>query len=160
MQLAHRARCWNFDQLVLDQVDLGADIFEHGIIVIDDRIEKRVGKVIGSHFADGASGAANPRPDRFEDVELRFFLECDQEIFSEKHADLLAAHYFPVIEVKHVRDDEKIVVVLLDLRPLRGIEDVFERERMQIETRTERAQDFDVPQPIDVDPGHALIIEM
>ena len=59
-----------------------------------------------------------------------------------------------------MRDDEEIVVVLLNLRPLCGVEDVFERERMQIETRTERAQDFDVPQPIDVDPGHALIIEM
>jgi hypothetical protein len=33
-------------------------------------------------------------------------------------------------------------------------------ERMEIETRPERAEHLDVAEPVDVDPGDALVIEM
>ena len=83
-----------------------------------------------------------------------------EEIFPQKHADLLAAHLFLGIEIKHLRDDEEVLVVLLHLGPLASREHVFERERMNVELRPERAENVDVPQPVDVDPADALVVEV
>src|SRR3982751_9526 len=127
--------------------------------MVDDGIEERVGEIIRTHFSNGAVGVANPRPNRLEDIELGFLLESDEKMFAEKHADLFAAHLASLVAVNHVGDDEKVIIVLLDLRALAGVQNVFERERVKIELRTQNPQDFNVPQPVDVDPGDALIVE-
>ena len=65
-----------------------------------------------------------------------------------------------IVEIKHLDDDEEVTVILLELGALAGREHIFERERMEIKTRTERAQNIDVAQPVDVDPGDAIVIEV
>ena len=49
---------------------------------------------------------------------------------------------------------------MLDLWTLPGVEYVFESKRMKVESPSEKAQHVDVVEPIDVDPGDAIIIEM
>src|SRR4051794_28730438 len=128
--------------------------------MVDDRIEQGVSEIIRAHFANGAPWNPDPRPDRIEDIELCFFLEGNEKVFSQKHTDLLAAHDLTAIEVKHVSDEEKVVVVLLNLWALEGIENVFQGQRVQIKLRTEGAQDPDIAEAVDVDPGNALVVEM
>ncbi len=63
----------------------------------------------------------------------------NEEILAEKHADLFAAHLLFLIQVEHLRDDEEVAVILLHLGALAGRENVFERERMKVELRSERS---------------------
>src|SRR5687767_2321099 len=119
--------------------------------MVDDGIEQSVGKIISAAFSNRSIGRADARADRLENVEVAFLLDGDEEIFSQKHADLLAAHLFFGIQIKHLRDDEEVIVVLLHLGPLASREHVFERERMEVKLLSERAENVDIPQPVDVD---------
>ena len=73
---------------------------------------------------------------------------------------MLAAYLLVLVEINHLGDDEEIVIILFHLRALAGVEHVFQGQRVQIETLPEDAQDAQVTQAIDVDPGDKLIAEM
>ena len=73
---------------------------------------------------------------------------------------MLAAYLLVLIEIKHFRDDEEIVIILFHLRTLARVEHVFQGQRVQIETLPEDAQNAQVTQAVDVDPGDKLIAEM
>jgi hypothetical protein len=87
-------------------------------------------------------------------------LQSNEKALAEKHADLLAAHLLLLIEIKHFRDDEQVVIVMLDLRPLARVEHVFESEWVEVESFSEQAQHIDVAETVDVDPRDPFIIEM
>ncbi len=71
------------------------------------------------------------------------------------HAQLLV-HYHLCLAVKpdHFQDNEQIVVIVIDFRPLARIEDVFEYQGMQIKHRSDPADVFYIVQSVNVDPGH------
>src|SRR5207237_7274616 len=97
---------------------------------------------------------------RFEYIKISFLLESNEKMFPEEHADLFATHLLRLIQVEHLHDDKQVVVVLLDLRTLAGGKHIFQRERREIETRSEGAKNVDVAESVDVDPSHALIVQM
>jgi hypothetical protein len=72
----------------------------------------------------------------------------------------LAAHLLLRIQVKHLRNDEEIVIVLLGLRALPGLKHILERKRMQMESFPKHAQHIEIAQPVDVDPGHSFVVEV
>jgi hypothetical protein len=93
-------------------------------------------------------------------IEVCLFLQRNQKSLAQKHAHLLAAHLALRIQVKHLRNDEEIVIVLLGIRSLPGLKHIFERERMQMESFPKHAQHIEIAQPDDVDPGHSFFIEV
>ncbi len=73
---------------------------------------------------------------------------------------MFAAYLVFLIEINHLGDDEEIVIILLHLWTLAGVEHVFQGQGMQIKTFPEDAQNAQVAQAVDVDPGNKLIVEM
>src|SRR4029434_6036123 len=65
-----------------------------------------------------------------------------------------------LVEIKHFRDDEEIVIILFHFWTLVRVEHVFQGQRVQIETLPEDAQNAQVTQAVDIDPGDKLIVEM
>ena len=146
--------------MVLEFLDVGTEFVEHGVEVVDDGIEQGVGEVVGLGFPDGAPAAAEAGPDRVEDVVLALFLHRDDEIFPEKQTDLFATNGAVFVLIDHLGDDENVIGGGLDFRPLAGVEDVLERERMEIEFFPEEGERLDIAEPVDVDPGHFAVFDM
>src|SRR5262245_16914006 len=121
--------------------------------MVDYRVEQGISKVIRAAFADPTLLASDSRPDRLKNVTFWFLLQGDEEGFAQEHADLLAANLLIFFEIKHLRDDEKIVIILFHFWTLVGIEHVFQGQRVQIETLPEDTENAQVAQAIDVDPG-------
>ena len=160
VQAADRANKWIVDQFVLDCVNLCPDRFQDRVIMIDDGVEKRVGQVVRSRLANSAFAAADARAHGLKDIEVGFLLDGNEKGLPEEHAHLFGAYIFVVLEINHFGEEEEIVVILFDLWALVGIEHVFQGERVQVEALTQDAQDTEVAQAIDVNPGHELVIEM
>ncbi len=56
------------------------------------------------------------------------------------------------VVVEETCDEEEVVAVILDLRPLVGVEDVFEHQRMQLEAPADLAQHLGFVQAMHVEP--------
>src|ERR1043166_1253068 len=108
--------------------------------MVDYRIEQRIRQIIRTRFPNPPAGGADACPHRIENIEVGLFLQRNQKSLAQKHAHLLAAHSLLRIQVKHLRNDEEIVIVLLGLRSLPGLEHILERKRMQMESFPEHAQ--------------------
>ena len=150
----------SFQQLVLEFLDGSADVFEHGVVVVDDRVEQGVGEVVRLELADRAAAGADAGADGIEHVILGLLLHGDDEVFPEKQAHLLAADGVAIVLIDHLGDDEEVVGRLLDFRALAGVEDVFEGERVELEFLAEDSEGFHVAEAIDVDPGDLAVVEM
>ena len=83
-----------------------------------------------------------------------------KEILAEEHADLLAADGGTFVLIDHLRDDEQIFGKGLGFRPLAGVEDVFERERVEVELFADGLERLDVAEAVDVDPGDSAAMEL
>ena len=89
-------------------------------------------------------------------------MELTREDFERIEADLLdmpdMAQTLAVValfaERQIARDDEVIVLVGVGLRPLRRIDDVLERERMDLEDLAEALQQHFVAEALHVEPDH------
>src|SRR4029079_15485881 len=90
MQAPNRPQKRIVAQLVLDDVNLTPDGFEHWIIVIDKRIEQRIGKIVSAGLSNPAFATPNARAHRLEDIEVGFLLKRNEKGFAEEHADLSA----------------------------------------------------------------------
>ena len=64
------------------------------------------------------------------------------------------------IEIKHFRDDEQVVIVMLNFRPLARVEHILKSEWVEVESFSEQAQHVNVTETIYVDPCDPFIIEM
>ena len=69
------------------------------------------------------------------------FLSTSRLIFSRKQA---------------LENDEKVVVVLLELGPLVGVQDIFEYEVVNTEIRADGLDQVDIGQALDQHPGYRL----
>ena len=127
--------------------------------MVDDGVEEGMREVVAPGFSDIAAATADAAAHGLEDVALVFLLDGDEELLADEHAHLLTLDVPLGIEVEHFRDDEEVAVILLHLGPLAGVEDVFQRKGVEIETFANLFQDLDVPEAIDINPRDAIIVE-
>lgn len=81
-----------------------------------------------------------------------FLLEGEEKIIAEEKAHLLEDEFLLAVEVNHFADDEDVLLIRLDLGPLRGVEHVLEGKWMQAESPAELSQEIEVAESVDVDP--------
>ena len=84
----------------------------------------------------------------------RVLLDRDQKRFPQKQAHLLEAQFVAFLEINHLAHDEEVVFKRLDLGPLRRVQDILNRQRMQTKTLGHPLQQRHITQSLDVDPVH------
>ena len=85
-------------------------------------------------------------------------LEGDDEILAEEDGDLLVAVGCDVVD--HPDDDEGMVLEEIDLRPLAGVDDVLQRQRMQAENAADLLDQLDVGEAGAIKPDHRPLVAM
>ena len=84
----------------------------------------------------------------------------DQEVLAEEHVELGCVQPLNVLVVdREVENDEEVVRVLVDLRPLALREDVLHVELVEAETLGERGR-LEVAGTLDVNPGETVSGEL
>ena len=137
--------------------DAAAQVLHDNEVVVHDHVQQRVQKVIGARSAQAAGGAAQAFAHGIEHIAGPF-LEGDQQVGCEHEGDLLALDGTGVmIEREHLRDHEKPGVVFLHLRPVIGVEHIFQQQCVQIETLAHGAQHPLVHKAVDIDPGDLML---
>ncbi len=127
--------------------------------MIGHRVEQRVGEMIRAAAADLLVAAKDAMAHRLEHVLIRLLLDRDEDILAEKHADLLRADLAGfVVDVHHLRHDEEMPGVIVDLWPLVGVEDVLHRQRMHMKMIGHALEHRHVAQPADVHPAHQIVV--
>ena len=139
------------DQLVLQHLNAVAEIFEDDKIAVDDGIEKGIGEIVGPQSADAPLARAQSFAHLGENIPF-LLLEGENVAGSENETDLLDAYTVGRIELQHFRDEEKIVAVILQLRPLACVEDILLHQRMDAETAADRLDDRDIVDTVDIQP--------
>ena len=121
-----------------------------GKIAVDDRIDQRIGEIVG---------LARPQAVRIAGLDAlahgveriaRPLLEGDDEILAEEDGDLLVAVSAGVVD--HAEHDEGMVLEEVDLRPLAGIDRVFERQRVQPEDAPDLGNQLDIGKTDAIEP--------
>ena len=56
-----------------------------------------------------------------------------------------------------MKDEELVVLIILDLGPLRNVEHILERERMELKVSPQGLDHLDIPQAIHIEPEHAIV---
>ena len=92
-------------------------------------------------------------------MSMLVIVEGDHVVLAEEDADL-ARMQLAVLVGRIVQHDEALALVEVELAPLVGVEDVLERQRMQVEGHAEVAQHVRAGTAGDVDPGVARRAEM
>ena len=150
MQLAHLVLLRVAEHLVLDAVDPVADRLDRRKIAVDDRIDQRVGEIVG---------LARPQPVRVAGLDAlahrieriaRPLLEGDDETLAEEYGDLLVAIKRGVVD--HGEHDEGMVLEQIDLRPLAGVDHVLEGQRMQAEDAADLGDQLDIGEADAIQP--------
>ena len=143
--LLQRGRIGPFQHLGLQLGDLHAQLLESRLVVVDQRVEQRVGHTVGgAGHVDGAAQAAF-LDDR--DAPQRHGVVGDQEVLPEEEVQL-AGGEGPVLAavVDRMDDHEQVgveaVVLLglvgLDLRRGALVDAVLDRERVEVEHALEQ----------------------
>ena len=78
----------------------------------------------------------------------------------EKNADLLECELVFLAEIDHLADDEEVVCEVLDFRTLRRVQDILEREGMDVKMVAQLVQDIEVPKAVDIDPVDLVRIQL
>src|SRR4029077_10762371 len=94
-------------------------------------------------------------PNRLENVRSSIFLDRNDIMIAEHKTNLLEDQFSLRFFVSHLQDDEKLLLILVDVWSLAGIEHIFQRERMNSEMFAQFLQGPDVTQAADVDPAHS-----
>ena len=153
MDLRHRAPARVVDGLVLDHLHRFAERLDDRVVAVDQRVDQRIGEVVGGHRADQRA-AADPGAHRVEDV-LALLFEADHEVRADDEAHLLELALRVAVEARHPGDHEVVALVRLHLRPLRHVHHVRERERVDPEDLADPPQTGLVAEAVHLDPLHA-----
>ncbi len=65
---------------------------------------------------------------------------------------------FRFIIREHLRDDEEIIIKILQLWPLLRVQDVFQDQSVQTKVFSDLLYNIYVMEAVDVDPGHGGLI--
>ena len=140
------------DQRIFQIFDLLAEFVQDDEVAVHDRVEEGMGKVVRPGLPQAALLVAEPLPDRVEESSL-LLLKGDQPVAAEDDADLLGDKTAAGVFMEEPEDDVEIIAVVLALRALLRVQDVFEDERVEAEDVPHLFEELDFMETVDVDPG-------
>ena len=133
-----------------------ADRFQHGKVGVDRRVDQPVRQVIGPH-ALPRDALLVPQPGAHQiEVVARPLLKRHHVVLAQEHAELFGELF--VGRIGNPQHDVQVLVVELDLRPLMNVDDVLQRERMNVKHLGDAAQRFFAAEPDDIDPHHGPLV--
>ena len=149
------------EDLLLEPLELVPDLAEHREAVVeravDDLVEQVARALENSSLAHLLVGAA--ALEQVLDRLQRHVRQRDEEVGPDEHVEL--ARVQPpdlLVEHREVQDDEQVVVVLVDLRPLVARQDVLVVERVELEVLLEPGA-VERAGALDVDPAQAAVLD-
>ena len=131
-----------------------AVFFKRGEVVIDDGVDDGVGEVVGASIAESNPAGANAFAHFFEAVPF-VFLKGDDEAFAEEYGNLFG-HEAIGIFMRHADDGEEEIFVFVDLGALAEVDDIFQRERMEVEALGDLFHAMVITEPDDVEPEDGI----
>ncbi len=135
---------------VLEEVAHGLD---DRVVGVDHRVDERIREIPGAAGADPHVAPMQPFADRRELVAVPF-LEREDIVGADEHRQLLVDELGdPVRLPRGPHDHQGVIGEHLDLGTLRGVDDVFQRERVDAEGLRHRLDDRGIAQPANVDPA-------
>ncbi len=138
-------------QLVLDVLDLFADVLEEREALVDDEIDQAVEEEITAALPHAPDVVAQAGAHRLEGVG-RARMKADEVVRAEEQADLVGLDR-RIGALGQVHHEEDLPLVLVELGALPGVEHVLQGEDVEAEHRAELAQRVGHHAPLDVDPG-------
>ena len=145
-------------RFVLKFLEVGRQLLDQWELAVDNEIDQRIDQVVHSKRTQPRTCRLQPVAHRLEDVRL-VIVERDHIVLAEEDADLPRMQ-LTVLVGGIAEHDEALPLVEVELAPLVGVEDVLERQGMQVEGHAEVAQHLRARPPRDVDPGVAGRAEM
>ncbi len=145
------------EDVVLERVELVADLAQHREAVVEAVVDQPVHQVAGAAREELlaqlllAAAALEQVLDRLQ----RLVRDRHHVVGPDEDVELAGAE--PprgAVEDRQVEDDEEVVVVDVDLRPLVAREHVLEVERVEVEVLLQPGA-LQRPGPLDVDPAQA-----
>src|SRR5712692_9090599 len=150
------------EHLVLDRVELVPDLVQDREAVVEEVVEDVVEEVAGA-LAEQARAkclvlvAALEEAGDGKQLDGR---QRDQEVGAEEDVELGGVQALDGLVVdREVEDDEEVLGVLVDLRPLALREHVLEVERVPAEAKRESLR-LVLARRVQVDPGDAVLAEL
>ena len=139
-------------------VDGVFDLFQNRQVVVDDRIDKRIGEVVRPKFPDLGSGVVYPLPDITEHVP-RFFLKGHNEVLADDDAQLFTGYagLGPAV-FEHLKHDVEVSVEILDLRALTGVQNILKRQGFDPEKLPSLLDERCIVQSADIDPDNPVFL--
>ena len=149
------------EDLVLDGVELVADLAEHREAVVEgvvdepvEQIARALGEVLLARLLLRAAALEEVR-DRLQGLVR----DRDQVVAADEDVQLTRVQALHRVVVhREVKDDEEVVGVLVDLRPLVAGEHVLEVQRVEVEVLLEPAH-LELRGVLDVNPAQALAVD-
>jgi hypothetical protein len=90
MEFLHHVARRMLEKLVLEFIDIRADLLQHRVIMVDDRIDQHMGQIVRLGLSNHPPPGSQPFAHLSKDVVIRFLLNGDEHIFREKKVHLLA----------------------------------------------------------------------
>ncbi len=84
-------------------------------------------------------------------------LKGQNESLADDGADLLRVQVLTL--PGDAQDDEKMLIVGLNLRSLMGVEDILEGQLVHAETLAQLANQLHITQPLDINPGDRMTLQ-
>ena len=142
VQLPHLVLVRRVQHLVFDAVDHFAGGLDRREIAVDDGVDQRIGEIVGAACAQPVGHRAfDALAHGIERIAFAL-LEGDDEVLAEEDGDLLVAVRRDIVD--HPDDDEGMILEEIHLRPLAGVDDIFQRQRMQAENAADLLDQRDV----------------
>ena len=149
------------EDLVLERVELVADLAQHREAVVEAVVDDPVQQVAGAAREELLAqllllaAALEQVLDRLQ----RRVRDRDQEVAADEDVELAGVEPPDLaVEDREVQDDEQVVVVLVDLRPLVAREHVLEVEGVEVELLLEPGG-LERRRALDVDPAQARALD-
>src|SRR4051794_9350510 len=160
--VAHDVLGAALEDVVLQRVELVADLAQHREAVVEAVVDEAVEEVAGATreelLAELLFGAA--ALEEVLDRLQRLVRDRDEEVGADEEIELARAEALGgAVEDGQVQDAEQVVVVDVDLRPLVAREDVLEVEGMEVEVLLEPGA-LQRPRVLDVDPAEAAPLDL
>jgi hypothetical protein len=137
-------------QLRLQFAQLMGERLGDGIVVVDQRIQRRVREVIYPVLRDGSDPVADALPDGIEKSEVAI-LKGHEASLGENEAHLARPDAAVLFDHRYARHDHVVVRVDVRLGPLREVDRVLENQRGEPEDVAHPASPICRPRP----PGTA-----
>jgi hypothetical protein len=119
------------EHVILDVLELGAEFFDDGRVIIDEEVDQGVRDAVRSARSD--AGALREPLDQRGDGTQRCGTKRDEVVLAQKQIELGGVELVGAREIDGVRDNEQVVLVVLDLGQRIRRDAVLDRERVKLE---------------------------